>query len=364
MFDALFVTVPAGSFKPLCSLPRLALLACLALSMTLAACSAVVRAGYLELLPLRGFEVHAKDAGIHFEPGARAAADNLSAHYEQAVAQVEASLGGAIEKKPLVYLCASDVCFNKYAFNRSGRAEARGRGDLILLKAKLLQGEGRLLAVFTHELVHAFWSQRGVHCTPRWWTEGLAVESSGGGGAEEVTVAAAIDALRDGQVFSASSENSCLSRMPPEMNGMAWPLFYRQSGMFVAWLRVSNAAAFSGLLKKLLAGENLSPAMETSYGKSMVSLHKKWQSSTVVELLTQCEAQEAQKKLEDTKDRRRLRPPDPQLCAGQQPNQAFAHQLRNVDDAEGPGWRSGAVYRGESEAGGLTRLKSCCDVAR
>ena len=276
-----FVTAPDSSSQATNLPRRLALLACLALSMTLAACSAVVRAGYLELLPLRGFGVHAQDARIYFEPDARAAADDLSAHYEQAVAQVEASLGGAIKKKPPVYLCASDVCFNKYAFNRSGRAEARGRGDLILLKASLLQDEGRLLAVFTHELVHAFWFQRGVHCTPRWWTEGLAVEISGGGGAEKVTVAAAIDALRDGRAFSASSENSCWTRMPPAMNGMAWPLLYRQSGMFVAWLHVSNAGAFSALLEKLRAGENLSPAMESSYGESMASLHKKWQSSAL-----------------------------------------------------------------------------------
>lgn len=181
----------------------------------LTACSAVVRAGYLELLPLRGFAPHSQDARIHFEPDARAAADDLSAHYEQAVAQVEASLGGAIKTKPPVYLCASDVCFKKYAFNRSGRAEARGRGDLVLLNANLLRNEGRLRAVFTHELVHAFWFQRGVHCTLQWWTEGLTVESSGDGGAEEVTVIAAINALRDGQVFSASSENSCWTRMPP-----------------------------------------------------------------------------------------------------------------------------------------------------
>ena len=283
--------VSPGSFQPSRLPRRLALLACLALSMTLAACSAVVRTGYLEVLPLRGFEVHAQNVRIHFEPGARTAADDLSAHYEQAAAQVEASLGGAFKTKPPAYLCASEACFNKYAFNRSARAEARGRGDLVLLKANLLQDEGRLLAVFTHELVHAFWFQRGVHCTPRWWTEGLAVESSGGGGAEAVTVAAATDALRDGQVFSASSENSGWTRMPPEMNGMAWPLFYRQSGMFVAWLHVSNAGAFSALLEKLREGENLSPAMESSYGEGMASLHKKWQSFTLVELPKQQYAQ-------------------------------------------------------------------------
>ena len=266
-------------FQPTTLQRRMLLIGCLAVMTALTACSAVIRAGYLELLPLRGFAPHSQDARIHFEPDARAAADDLAAHYEQAVAQVEASLGGAIKTKPPVYLCASDFCFQKYAFNRSGRAEARGRGDLILLNANLLQTEGRLRAVFTHELVHAFWFQRGVHCTPRWWTEGLAIESSGGGGAEEVTVIAAIDALGDGKIFSASSENSCWTRMPPEMNGMAWPLFYRQSGMFVSWLRKEDAGAFNHVLRELREGENLFSAVERRYGRSIPALHRQWKNA-------------------------------------------------------------------------------------
>lgn len=266
-------------FRPTTLPRRLVLVGCLAVLTALTACSAVVRAGYLELLPLQGFAPHSQDARIHFEPDARSAADDLSAHYEQAVAQVEASLGGAIKTKPQVYLCASDVCFKKYAFNRSGRAEARGRGDLVLLDANLLRNEGRLQAVFKHELVHAFWFQRGVHCTPRWWTEGLAVESSGGGGAEEATVIAATDSLRKGQVFSPSSENSCWTRMPPEMNGMAWPLFYRQSGMFVSWLRTQDADAFNGVLRELREGENLFSAVERHYGRSIPALHRQWKNA-------------------------------------------------------------------------------------
>lgn len=247
----------------------------------LSGCSSIARATYLELLPLSGFETHAANPIIFFEPDAKTAADVLAASYDKSVATVEANLGSALRRRPWVYLCATDACYDKYAFNKAGQAEARGRGNLVLMKAAPLQHENRLLPVFTHELIHAFWFQQGIRCTPRWWTEGLAVESSGGGGAEKVMKALAVQAMHSGQVFQASDENSCLTRMPPGLKTMAWPMFYRQSGMFVEWLRGTDSPAFHRLLEKLQTGENLASAMKSSYGQSMAALHKNWQSSVV-----------------------------------------------------------------------------------
>lgn len=245
----------------------------------LTGCSAVARAAYLELLPLQGFDTLQADKRVHYEPKAKSSAEMLAANYAQTIRQVEAKLGGTLQVAPQVYLCASDGCYEKYAFNKEARAEARGRGNLVLLKAKTLETEGRLLPVFTHEVVHAFWFQHGVHCTPRWWTEGLAVESSNGGGAEKILRSLAIQAIREGQVFQASDENSCWTRMPPGLDGMAWPMFYRQSGLFAEWLRVSDPKAFSVLLEKLQAGDNLSTKIASAYGQSMTLLHLAWQKS-------------------------------------------------------------------------------------
>ena len=245
----------------------------------LTGCSAMARAIYLELLPLRGFDTLQADQRVHYEPDAKTSAEMLAANYAKTIQQVETKLGGTLQIAPDVYLCASDACYEKYAFIKEALAEARGRGNLVLLKARTLEAEGRLLPVFTHELVHAFWFQHGVHCTPRWWTEGLAVESSNGGGAEKILRLLAIQALREGQVFQASDENSCWTRTPPGLDGMTWPMFYRQSGMFIEWLRLSDPKAFSALLEKLQAGDNLSTTIASAYGQSMTSLHLKWQKS-------------------------------------------------------------------------------------
>ena len=259
---------------------RLLGLGCLALILGLmTGCSAVVKAAYLELLPLQGFETLETDRRVHYEPLAKASAELLSASYSDAVKQIEIKLGGPLRTMPKVYLCANDACYEKYAFNKQARAEARGRGNLILLKAKLLEDEGRLIPVFTHELVYAFWFQNGIHCTPRWWTEGLAVESSNGGGAEKIMRLLAVQAVRDGEVFQASNENSCWTRMPPNLNGMAWPMFYRQSGMFVEWMRTHDAKAFALLLVKLRDGDNLTKTIESVYRQPVTALHLAWQKT-------------------------------------------------------------------------------------
>ena len=259
---------------------RLMQLSCLAVILSLTTgCSAVVRVAYLELLPLQGFETLQADRRVHYESEARAAAELLAAGYAAAISQIETKLGDKLHITPEVYLCASDACFVKYAFNKEARAEARWRGNLILLKAKTLEAEGRLLPVFAHELVHAFWFQRNIGCTPRWWTEGLAVESSNGSGAEKILRALATQAIRDGQVFQASDENSCWTRMPPQLNGMALPMFYRQSGMFVGWLRAHDPKAFALLLVKLREGDNLTKTIESAYSQPLTALHLAWTKS-------------------------------------------------------------------------------------
>lgn len=255
-------------------------LACLlAMVHLLSGCSPLLRAAYLELTPLKGFDSLQTDSRIYYESDAKPAAEMLAANYSQSIKDIETRLGGKLLTAPQVYLCASDVCFQKYAFNRQAQAETRWRGSLVLLKADSLMADGRLLTVFTHELVHAFWFQRGVGCTPRWWTEGLAVESSGGGGAEKVLQSLATQAIRQGQVFQATDENACWTRVPPGLNGMAWPMFYRQSGMFVGWLRASNPTAFAAVLEKLRAGDNLAVAIELAFAQSMPALHLAWQKS-------------------------------------------------------------------------------------
>jgi hypothetical protein len=269
----------SNTSKPLRSFRNAALCYGVATLCLLAGCSALAKATYLELLPMQGFDTLPADARVHFEPGAQAAAEKLATNYNSLVEQVQSRLGDALRSTPQVYLCATDACYRKYALSAEARAEARGRGNLVLLNAATLESENRLLPVFAHELVHVFWFQRGVHCTPRWWTEGLAVATSDGGGAEKAAHDAAVQAIRDGRAFQASSENSCWTRMPLGLDAMPWPMFYRQSGMFVQWLRATHPEAFAASLARLRSGENLATAIESTHGQPLSALQRQWRKS-------------------------------------------------------------------------------------
>jgi peptide chain release factor 2 len=59
---------------------------------------------------------------------------------------------------------------------------------------------------------------------------------------------------------------------------------------------------------------------------------------------------EEQQKLEDTKTDVGWAIQIRRLCAGQQPHQRFAYELRNLGHPESPGWRPGCVHPGFPEA--------------
>lgn len=244
----------------------------------LVSCGHFAKIAYLELQPMSGFQTHPGNARVHFEPGAEAAADAVVEGLDAAVHQIETSHHAALSQRLEVYVCASAACYSRHALTPSARAETRPFGHTVILQGRVLMDEQRLQPILTHELSHAFWFQRGIRCHPRWWTEGLAVESSGGGGAEQQPQAAALAAIRGGTRFTDPAE-SCWVRDSASRAGVSWPMFYRQAGMFVGWLRERDGTAFGNTLAQLRDGAELTPAIESSFAVSLPALWKDWNHS-------------------------------------------------------------------------------------
>jgi hypothetical protein len=96
---------------------------------------------------------------------------------------------------------------------------------------------------------------------------------SDGGGAEEVSVADARDAIRWGDQIAVKREGSLFDwvsiRMerPPQIPDTSFriQMAYRQAGMFVAFLRDTNPAAFATMMQAILDGRPFAEAVETGY---------------------------------------------------------------------------------------------------
>ena len=125
----------------------------------------------------------------------------------------------------------------------------------ITLNGALIASRKKLgpVPIMTHELSHYFWYSRDIHFQPRWFEEGLAVWVSGGGGAETVAPETAAAAIAEGRMLRPTLDSGFWSyrRQGPEGTGIDWPMFYRQSGMFVTYLHDSDPVAFNALLQAL-----------------------------------------------------------------------------------------------------------------
>lgn len=249
----------------------IALACCFALS----GCSTWVKAAWLQLQPFNGFNDIATGSLVHVESTASVQTLALARQLQQTYASAQKTIEqthGATLKSPDVYVCASEACYAKYVLTADSSAETGQTGSTVILNAVRLLKNDSGVPIFTHELSHIFWFQHGQRCFPRWWLEGMAVSTSGGG-AESVSDAQARQLLREGRVFQAALKNGCFN--PAQRDNLSWAVYYRQAAMFVSHLRESESN-FAHALELMRQGEGVGPALQTAYGKPVAELWEQW----------------------------------------------------------------------------------------
>jgi len=216
------------------------------------------------------------DPRVHYEVGARDCAEATAALLPGAMETVAAAQGRGFARAPIVAVYVSNETYARA--NMTGAAHIVGvswQGRVTLAPTLCGPERQRLAAILIHELSHTHlfgWRSELLPRPPGWFTEGLAVMVSQGGGAEGVDAAQAAEAIRNGFVIGVgdaphgSFGGIAFEREPPDNYARPHDLAYREAEMFVTFLRAENPAAFSSLLAGLYNGDDFERAFRAAYG--------------------------------------------------------------------------------------------------
>lgn len=239
-------------------MPRALLALLLVAAAALSGCASVADRQAVPTPAAAPFLPLESDARVLFEPGAQDQAEQVARLLPQAIADVEAGHYRPFPEPVRIYVCGTDKCFSSHVVSPNLSAAVVPNNRLFLAPRLFARESQRLPAILAHELSHVHLGQQIGHFTPTvpaWFHEGLAAYVSHGGGAEFASEAESVQAMREGRRFDPAAHDSADSRDRGERAGLTPFLFYRQSMMFVGYLKHLAEDRFRDFL---LAVENKS----------------------------------------------------------------------------------------------------------
>ncbi|ACM20396.2 lipoprotein, putative [Geotalea daltonii FRC-32] len=246
------------------------------LLVTLPGCG-VLRTGAASLKSTADFMPMEADRRVFAEAGGEDVAAVAAQLLPEAVATVEKQQGRPFPKPVEVYVTRDEESFAAF----TGVAK-QVRGAVILklfLSGGLRKEPERIRRILVHELSHMhLWQYVGLYPynanLPSWFQEGLAVLVSGGGGAERVSEDAAAAAIAAGKAVTPESTGSFFFKKSGASYGLEPHMFYRQSGMFVSYLKSLDEERFAAFMSDLEGGRTFEDAFNDAFRGSVGEL---WQ---------------------------------------------------------------------------------------
>ncbi len=238
------------------------LLTCSSCSVTRSAISSLRSTDYF--VPLE------TDKRVLYEPGAEKFAQQMAELLPQAIEQVEAGHYRPFVKPVTIHICVSEESYEKLT---GVKAPASITLKGVFFSPRLVEEQRPLSLYLSHELSHLHLEQqvgkwKFAHL-PAWFKEGLATYVSGGGGAQNVTESEAIEAIRTGKHFEPHEKGSIFSRKYGHHWGLSPHMFYRQSMMFVAYLKNVNEEKYRGFLLAIQDGAGFSKSFYNAFDKNL-----------------------------------------------------------------------------------------------
>ncbi len=222
------------------------------------------------------FLVLESDNRILYEHGAEAYARELLPFLPAAISKVEAAQYLPFYKPVKVYVCASAETCHKLTGSRAPAVTT----DNVFLSPVLFQEKRPLDRYLTHELAHLHIEQRlglmKFRLLPAWFKEGLAEYVAGGATGARVTDEETYDAIRKGRTFVPDDGRNVVSALLFPRYGSHWgiseALFYRQSMLFIAFLRNTDEGSFRKLLLAIQQGQSFRTALAEAYHQPLSAL--------------------------------------------------------------------------------------------
>lgn len=218
------------------------------------------------------FEALATDPRVLYEPGAEPQAERVAQLMPEAIQQVETAHYRAFAQPVSVHVCGTERCFSEHvaSLNVSG---ATVRDNQVFLSPRLFDQEAhRLPIILAHELSHLHMGQQIGHYTytvPVWFHEGLAALASNGGGADYASEDEARSALRQGHAFTPATLDSADTRHKADFWQLSPYLFYRESMMFLSYLKQSGEAQFRNFLLRVQDKEDFALSFDSTYNMTL-----------------------------------------------------------------------------------------------
>jgi hypothetical protein len=253
------------------------LLAIVCIPFILGGCS-VLNAAKARLEPRDGFIETQGHAQVRHDGSAESMALRLGKAMGKSLNTVERMHGRAFLQPPKVFVCDAE-CFRRFS-TLARDVPAAHFMDSIFMNDPELRKKERQFAVppesfLIHELTHLlFYQHAGAIAymrTPAWFREGWAVVVSGGAGAQACTREEAARHLLTGSSFDPSEEGSLFRNKTAASYGLPYPVFYRQTAMFIEYLRETDPSAFQTALQGLLDGEPFQDSFQRAYGRKIAS---------------------------------------------------------------------------------------------
>lgn len=219
-----------------------------------------------------GLRVLPMDERVLYEPGSQELAGLVARELDQGLRRAQAFHHLRLHREAEIRVFATQESFTRATLSKDARGMAI-LGFVVCLSPKLAAERERIPGILTHELSHILLQQhvgplRNRRLVPFWFQEGLATLASQGAGAERVSSSEARAAILRGETFAPASTGNLLERRPPPMPVQ---MFYRQSEMFVAYLRERDPALFVVFLESLRE-ETFAGSFATHFGGSVSEL--------------------------------------------------------------------------------------------